>query len=331
MKREAILGICLLAACAPPPPSRPLPDPSVGRLALSSVDATAPAFNIALKERGQPAGSASFRKTAQPFAAMTIRRSSGVTCRPSRDSQALLTRITAAGAVDLAGDGNEEVFVLNEDEGTGSRDELLLLIDPRDCAATGLIITVSRQATRMITPTAGVGRYGYPGREAEKRFLDGVKYRFGFTGEDDVERGKDDPRYAYYFWARDNGGLADGRMKIRRYKGKSELKASVEAELKDGPVTYTAQSKAGVVAYDASKNQHYILFHPQDMDCWPTVLAKSGHYLIIGTRGEGAAAVDLKNFRLKRFRFGGPDDVVKSIDVKGSAVTINGGRPLALP
>jgi hypothetical protein len=308
-----------------------MPEPLVGKLSLSAADTKGTSFEIAFKERGQQAGTASFRKTDTIFSAVSVRRSSGVSCRPGPEVQTLLTRIAAAGTVDLAGDGNDEIFVLNEDGGTGSHDEILLLLDPRDCSTSGLIVTVSHQATRATTPTAGVGKYGDPAREAEKKFLEGIKYRYGYIGPDDIEREKDNPLYAYYFWARDNGSLTEGRMKIRRFKGKPESKGSVEAELKDGPVTYTAQFKAGVVAYNAEKDQHYVLFHPQDMYSWPTVLAKAGHYLIIGTRGEGAAAVDLKTFRLKRFRFGRPDDDVKTIDVKGSSVLVNGTRPLKLP
>lgn len=330
MKRRALLGaFWILAACAPPP--RPMPPPSVGRLSLAPVDVKAPGFDLSFKERGQPDGTASFRKTDAICSALSIRRSSGVSCRLDKETQTLLTRIAAVGTVDLSGSGNEEIFILNEDGGTGSHDEALLLVDPRDCAATGLIVTVSHQATRAATPTAGVGQYGLPAREAETNFLEGLKYRYGFIGKEDIDREKDNPQYAYYSWARDNGSLAEGRMKIRRYKGKPALKASAEAELKDGTLTYTAQFKAGVVVYDAAKDQHYVLFHPRDMYCWPTVLAKAGRWLIIGTRGEGAAAVELTTFRLKRFRFGGADDVVKTIDVKGSAVTINGARRLVLP
>jgi len=206
----------------------------------------------------------------------------------------------------------------------------MLLIDPRDCGVAGLDLTVFHQSTRRTTPETPVGRFADLERRAERHFLNALKYRYGYVGPDDAARRKDDPEFAYYFWARDNGGIEDGVMKVRRYKGRPASLGSVEAEVSDGPRTYTAEFKAGVVVYDSAKDEHYVLYHPQDMYAFPVVLKLAGPYLVIGTRGEGIAAVELKTLRLKRVRFHGPDDDVKTLEVKDGALVVNGVRTVPL-
>ena len=319
--------LCLLsAACAAPAPK---PDaPAAARLAMASVDPDAVRFEVPFKEKGAPDGRAIFAKTGASGRSATLQRGSGGSCRLGADWETLMSRVTSVGTVDVAGEGSDEVFVLDEDGGTGSHDEILLLLDPRGCAVTGLMVTVFHDATRKTTPEAGVGAYDDSARGPERRFLDSIKRRYGFVGKGDAEGQSANPEFAYYFWARDNGGLSNGRMKIRRFKGRPALKSSSQAEIKEGAATYTAQFKAGVVAYDSAADEHYVLFHPDDAYAWPTALARLGPYLLIGTRGEGVAAVDLRDFRLKKIRFHDANDSVATIEVKGSAATVNGGVPV---
>ncbi|MBI3554420.1 MAG: hypothetical protein HY077_18135 [Elusimicrobia bacterium] len=331
MKRASALACCAaLAACASAPDHH-LPPSAAASLAIASVDPSAPRFEIAFKEKGLAAGSVVIENSGHLSHGVAILRGAKESCRVSEEFGALLTRITAVGTVDLADRGDEEIFLLNEDGGTGSHDEIMLLIDPRDCGVTGLTVTVFHQATHRTTPQAPLGRFDDLARRPERIFLNALKYRYGFVGKDDADRQEKNPEYAYYFWARDNGSLNDGRMKIRRYEGRPAFRDSLEASLMDGVRVYAAYFKGGVVAYDAATDEHFVLFHPQDMYAWPTLLQRAGPYLLVGTRGEGVAAIDLRDFRLRRFRFQSSDDVVKSLEVKGSEVIVNGVRTLKLP
>jgi len=120
-------------------------------------------------------------------------------------------------------------------------------------------------------------------------------------------------------------------MKIRRYKGKYQCIPSITDELKEGSLLYTAYFKAGVVAYDEVSDEHFILFHPDDMYSWPTVLKKTDPYLLISTRGEGLAIVNTQTFHLKKYRFLPPNDVISDLEVLDSRIRINDSKEIDLP
>ncbi len=141
----------------------------------------------------------------------------------------------------------------------------------------------------------------------------------------------DNSDFAYHFWYKGNGNIEDGRMNIRRYKGRRKTRASIMDELRKDGITYTAYFKAGVVAYDQESNEHFVLFHPRDMYSWPTVLRFIGPYLLIGTRGEGLAITNLQSFHLKRYRLSPPNDEVRSLEVLHSQIVVNEQEKIDLP
>ncbi len=106
---------------------------------------------------------------------------------------------------------------------------------------------------------------------------------------------------------------------------------SIEDELRKGDITYRAYFKGGVVVYDEESNEHFVLFHPDDMYSWPTVLRLIGSYLLIGTRGEGRAIINLQSFHLKRYRLSPPNDEVMSMDVLHLKIIVNEQEKIDLP
>ncbi len=333
MRRAVCAAALIFSACATAP-DHPLPPAARASLAIASVDPTAESFDVPFKQGGRSSGMAHIQKLDAVSHSISLSAGNRPPCKLDKEFQGLLTRITAVGTVDVEGRGDEELLVLNEDGGTGSHDEILLLVDPRDCGAAGLDITVMHQATHPVAAQTPLGRFQDLDdlrRRPERRFLNVLKYRYGYLSQDDVERDRSNPRYAYYFWARANGSVTDGPMKIRRCKGPPPSIDSVVQKLADGAVVYTADFKAGVVAYDEAKKEHYVLYHPQDLYHAPSVLKRAGPYLLIGTRGEGVAAVDLRTLSLRRLRFSGSDDDVKSLDIDGGKVYVNGTRELRLP
>ncbi len=189
----------------------------------------------------------------------------------------------------------------------------------------------SSQATEAVTQ---ISMSDYLFAEDFKRveeFLESIKYEYGYIGEKEINEEIDNPDFAYYFWAKDNGSIEDGRMNIRRYKGRHETRASIEDELRKDGITYTAYFKGGIVAYDQESNEHFVLFHPDNMYSWPTVLRLIGHYLLIGTRGEGLAIINLQSFHLKRYRLSPPNDEVRSLEVLHSQIIVNEQEKIDLP
>lgn len=147
--------------------------------------------------------------------------------------------------------------------------------------------------------------------------LEKIKYEYGYLGEEEVTGQSNNPRFAYYFWKKDNGTIVDGKMIIRRYKGEDLTVSSISSQLRDGSLVYTEYFKAGVIAYDERRDEHFVLFHPE----YPhiTDLKKIGPYLLIGTDGEGLAIINVETFHLKRYR---EYESISKLEVLGSKIRI---------
>jgi len=286
-------------------------------------------FEVKFKEKGKKTGVAVF-ESREPhlFWDVTIKRGDGSTIQIPGVPPGPISEV---GTVDLAGRGNEDVFFVTTSGGPGGYSIGLSLINSRKGEIVGLLLGFSFQLTEGITHVSTTDNFHSEDFRREREFLESIKYEYGFVSEEEVTKQISNPELAYYFWAQDNGGIEDGKMRIRKHKGKHSSIASINDELKEGSIVYTAYFKAGVVAYDESSDQHFILFHPDNMYSWPTVLEKVGPYLLIGTRGEGLAIVNLETFHLKRFRFPPPNDIISELEVLDSRIRINASKEMDLP
>lgn len=208
--------------------------------------------------------------------------------------------ITEIGTVDLDGSGNEDVFFVSESWGTGAGSTDLNLINTHYCEVIGLTLQFSKQRINPITKMTTTKNFYEKRFEKERKFLEKLKYEYRYVSEEEADKQKANPKFAYYFWFKENGHISDGRMTINKYKGNCVFASSVTDELTDGDFVYTAYFKAGVVAYDKRNDEHFILYHPDSMYDWPDTLKKKGPYLIIGRSGREVAIVNVENFYLKR-------------------------------
>ncbi|MBI4375901.1 MAG: hypothetical protein HY549_05565 [Elusimicrobia bacterium] len=234
----------------------------------------------------------------------------------------LMGKISELSAVSLERGGHERIFTVSHGLGSGAAQTYLSLIDPRTCQVLVMTLHFSMQSTEG--PKSSRSRALDTAQfRLEREFLERVKGRYGFVRPVEVERrSSEDPRLAYQAWKKDNGAAQNGRLKLRRYRGQHQSAATVVAKLSEESMTYTAYFKAGVVAYDRARNEHFVVFHPDNHYHWPTALKKTGDVLLIGTRGEGLVAVNLKSWRIKRFRLG-VDDGVRELELWGNAVRVN--------
>lgn len=134
----------------------------------------------------------------------------------------------------------------------------------------------------------------------------------------------DDFAFACKKWLENNGSIQASLMKIEKLPGKPRTNATVLDQLEEGGIVFTAYFKGGVTAYERAKDEYYVLFHPEDKYHWPTVLKKAGSLLVIGTRGEGVAVIDLKRNYLKKIDLPEPFNEVRSLEVSDSVMVING-------
>jgi len=236
--------------------------------------------------------------------------------------------LLAAGTVPLYGD-KDAVFMHFGSGGSEATLVVLALLNPARCSVVGVAVNFPAQATEMPSLTT-TDNYNAPAFAAEKKFIEGVRKEYGYFSAEDLAANPSEPRFAYVFWKKDNPEM-EGRLKLRRFKGDTAFKASVQSSVTRGSITYSAYFKAGVIAYDKASGSHYVLFHPEDAASWPSVLVLNGKYLFIGTHGEGVYAVNLKTFTLGSVEV--PEDymTVDALSVKGGKLIVNKKFKAPLP
>lgn len=287
-------------------------------------------FEVQFKEDGKKTGIAIFEYNKDNFCwEITIKKGDGTVTQITKDEY--YGFISEVGTIDLSENENEDIFFVTESGGTGGHLISLSLINIKKEELIRLSLWFSSQATEAVTQVSMSDYFFAEDFQREEEFLESIKYEYGYIGEKEINEEIDNPDFAYYFWAKDNGSIEDGRMNIRRYKGQRETRASVNDELRRDGITYTAYFKGGVVGYDEESNEHFVLFHPDDMYSWPTVLRLIGPYLLIGTRGEGLAIINLQSFHLKRYRLSPPNDEVGSLEVLHSKIVVNEQEKIDLP
>lgn len=241
-----------------------------------------------------------------------------------------IQRIEKIGTVTFAKDANERILVVGEDGGSGGNNIYLTLICPRYETCIGISMWFSANVTKALPQITTTDNYNDKRLIAERQFLEKLKYEYGFLSGNDIAEKENDPRYAWYFWDRDNGKLLHGMLIIKKYAGNLEFGSTVEDVLQSKDITYTAYFKAGVVAYNSKTDEHYILFHPESMYSWPTKLAQYGNLLIIGTRGEGLVIINTSTLYMERITLSEVNQEVKSLVIKGSQLIVNDAETVDL-
>lgn len=214
------------------------------------------------------------------------------------------------------------VFMSAVSGGSGASDTVLMAVNPRKCAAIAMDMQFSAQATEPIPDITYTTNWNSPVLGPERAFLAASASEFGYVTADDLKKQKTNPRYAWYFWKMENSAR-DGKLILHWYKGKPVGVGSEEVAVQSSTVTYTGWFKSGVTAYDSVKDEFHPLFHPKSRDCWPSALKLYGDYLLIGTRGEGLAIINLKTSVYRRINPGQEASYVESLSVKNDEIIVN--------
>jgi hypothetical protein len=164
---------------------------------------------------------------------------------------------------------------------------------------------------------------GDPDYAEERELLEKIKYAYGYISEEDILARSDDPNFAIHLWGKDNGRIQEGRITIRKYKGRPKYFSKAKPHLEEGPMIYTSY-RAGVAAYDSEADEYFLLFYPDRGWFSPSVFAKVDSWLLIGTWNGVLVAVDLQDYYLKRFE--SSKGVIGKIEVTDSKIIVDDGR-----
>lgn len=162
-----------------------------------------------------------------------------------------------------------------------------------------------------------------PDFAVEREFLEKIKYAYGYISEEDILACADDPNFAIHLWGKDNGKIQEGRISIRKYKGRPGNLSDAKPRMEEGPMIYT-KYRSGVMAYDREAEEYFLVFYPDSGWFPPNVLAKADSWLLIGTWGGVLVAVDLEDYYLKRFE--SLKGTIGKIEVTDSKIIIDDGE-----
>ncbi|MBL7154124.1 MAG: hypothetical protein ISS79_10420 [Phycisphaerae bacterium] len=159
----------------------------------------------------------------------------------------------------------------------------------------------------------------------EREFLENIKYAYRYMPEEVILAQPENPKYAVHFWGKDNGRIEEGRLTIRRYKGKPVSGFSESnPRWEEGSVVFAKSSRGSLFGYNREVDEHFLLFHCDNKYEGPSVLAKLDTWLLVGLWGEGLVAVDLADYYLKRFK--SVKGTVGKIAVTDSYIILDDGR-----
>jgi len=230
----------------------------------------------------------------------------------------------ARGWVDLRGDGRKSRFEAAAHWGTRMGEDILRMTPPGQSEQIELHLIWNSLDMYYSRGLAWSGNADDPNYAAEREFLETIKYAYGYMAESDILCRTDDPNYAVHFWGKENGHIAEGLLKLRRYRSKPQgFKPDGKVRLEDGNVIY-ARYRSGLMAYDKVNDEYFLVFRVDSQYNSVNTLAKAGSWLLLGLWGEGVVAVDLKDYYIKRFP--SIKESIGKFDVTDSKIIIDDDR-----
>lgn len=224
--------------------------------------------------------------------------------------------------LDLDKDGINEIFYVNKSEGTGFSSYYLSVYSPKYQELFSLSLGFKHSAAEPVPKVETSSNLDLEKFKVVKNFLDTIKKDYGYTDVQELSKRQDDPELAAYFWKVDNGYIKEGKIKIRKYRGKPSLSGSILDTLEREDFIWYACFKGGVYKYNKKEDTFFVIYFPENVYYWPTVLRKKGNFLYIGTRGEGLIIYHIENQILKQFVNKEIEDIDK-ITIDNNEMLIN--------
>jgi hypothetical protein len=227
------------------------------------------------------------------------------------------------GRVDLKGDGQKSRFKAVGNWGTRQHEKFLTLVSPDKPEPIELRLFWDSLCMYYPPGVKWSANADDPDYAVERRFLEKIRYAYGYISEADILARADDPDYAIHFWGKDNGRIQEGRITIRKYKGQPGNLSNAKLRLEEGAMVYTSYH-SGVTAYDREADEFFIIFYPDSAWFSPSVFAKVDSWLMIGTWMGDLVAVDLQDYYLRRFE--SSKGIIGKIEVTDGKIIVDNGR-----
>jgi hypothetical protein len=229
------------------------------------------------------------------------------------------------GRIDLEGDGQKsrlKVRIVGTADGFAT-EKWLTLLSPDKPDPIELYLFWNGLSMYYPPGVKWSANAGDPDYAEERKFLEEIKYAYGYISEENILARADDPNFAIHLWGKDNGKIQEGRITIRKYKGRPGYLSKTKPHLEEGPMIY-ASYRSGVVAYDSEADEYFLIFYPDSGWFSPRVFAKVDSWLMIGTWMGDLVAVDLEDYYLKRFE--SSKGAIGKIEVTDSKIIVDDGR-----
>jgi hypothetical protein len=233
------------------------------------------------------------------------------------------TTHVAAAVVPLYADG-EALFLAAHEAGTGYNRWTLWVLNPRKPALVELSVTNPTDAGNPLSVVEESANCRDREFAAEYALLQRMKVEYHYRDAALLEKQQDHMEWAEYFWRRDNAGVSDGTLRLRRYRGEHGRTAHPSSSVTVGDVRYTAIFKNGVWAYDTRRDESFVLFYPKDEYGWPDKVLASGPYVLV-LPSEEWALIDTRNNHMVRFACDVPHRLVTGFKVEGEDVVRSAG------
>jgi len=163
----------------------------------------------------------------------------------------------------------------------------------------------------------------------ESDFLEKLKYEYGFFDAESISDNNSNPEYMMETWKYYNDEVNNEKMKINNYKSTPPYYETNGLEtLETDELILTSYFKSGVIAKNKNSNSFFVLFVPKNSYCWIQTMEKYKEYIILGTRGEGLAIINLNSLVLKRIDLGEDYNDVKKLSVVNDRITINDNKKI---
>ncbi|MEI8270588.1 MAG: hypothetical protein WCG45_04410 [bacterium] len=166
--------------------------------------------------------------------------------------------------------------------------------------------------------------------KAESEFIDKLKFQYGFIDEEYIKNNTTNPDKMMEVWKYYNNEINNGKTRTFTFAEIPEYYNvdSENAKLETDEYIFTAYHKSGVIAFNKSSNLYFAIFVPKDSYSWVQVMVKYKNYLLLGTRLEGLAVINLDSYVLKRYDLGKNYNDVKKISVANSRILINESKQI---
>ncbi len=234
-------------------------------------------------------------------------------------------RVIMRGQIDLCGDGRKSEVEVSADGLSFWSHRILTVKTPGKDEEVKLYMYWDGQDMYDPPHLSWSRNADDPAYAVEREFLEKIKYGYDYISEEVILAQVDDPNHAVHFWGKDNGRIEEGRLTVRRYKGKPRFGLSErKPRWEEGPVVFGRSGRGSLYAYDREADEHFLLFHCDNKYNSPNVLAKHGSWLLIGLWGEGLVAVDMEDYYLKRFS--SYKETIGKIEVTESEIVVDDGR-----